>query len=42
MRAKGRDCVMIDLSTGKAELWENYRRVMEGDVREILRKVGIL
>ncbi len=41
MRRK-RNFVRIDLNTGKAELYENYRKVCEADVETILRKIGLM
>lgn len=37
-----RNFVKIDLVTGKAELYENYRKVCEADVETILRKIGLM
>jgi len=39
---KARNYVQIDLVSGKAALFENYRKVLEGDVETILRKIGLL
>jgi len=36
-----KEYVKIDLITGRAELWENYKRVCVADVETVLRKIGL-